>query len=140
MANPYRGGTADCWYSDAQDLWVEWKYVLIPKRPLTLIDPTLSALQDHWLRGRWNEGRNIWVIVGSKNGGVIFDQGNWHLWLTSEQFCARLLDRKTIASQLLDWCSHEPTAALYNRTSSNGGVPHRFDHAVADLPGTASRR
>ena len=78
MANPYRGGTFDCWYSGRRDLWVEYKFIELPKRNTTTIDlctprgknmgSPLSALQQQWGADRHREGRNIWVIVGISVG------------------------------------------------------------------------
>ena len=107
MANPYRGGTFDHWYDGVNDLWIEWKFIVLPKRPDTVIDlvtprgkrmeSPLSALQQQWGRDRFNNGRAAWVIVGCQEGGVVYDQGNWHLPLTAAEFRRRLVDRKTIA-------------------------------------------
>jgi hypothetical protein len=112
MANPYRGGTADHWYSGrgkkSRDLWVEWKYIRLPARPGTMIDlvngraPPLSHLQQSWLSDRYLEGRNVWVIVGSDaNGGVIFQSLEWERPLPASEFRRRLLSRKDIAQQIL---------------------------------------
>lgn len=110
MANPYRGGTFDHWYDGTRDLWVEWKFIELPKRPGTVIDlvtprgkkmeSPLSALQQQWGRDRWNNGRDVWVIVGCALGGVVYDRGDWHLPLTTSQFTARLLSRKEIAAKI----------------------------------------
>lgn len=77
MANPYRGGTPDYWYSAKRDLWVEWKYIVLPKRDGTLVDvgSELSPLQQLWIDSRRREGRDVWVIAGSKDGGIIFQTG-----------------------------------------------------------------
>ena len=45
MHNAYRGGTADCWYSGQKDdLWVEYKFITVPKLEesdqVTLLFPT----------------------------------------------------------------------------------------------------
>lgn len=107
MNNPYSSGTADCWYSGRRrDLWIEFKFIVIPKKADTEIRvlDLLSALQDHWLRGRWNEGRAVWVAVGSKEGGVVFDQGNWHIPITAAAFRERLITRATMANVIFDWC------------------------------------
>ena len=106
MANPYRGGTADCWYSGYNDLWIEWKFIKVPARATTLIDLTLSPLQDDWLRSRWNEGRNVWVIVGSDEGGVIFRDGNWHLPLTQHKFKSYMISKKIIAHEIESFCQN----------------------------------
>lgn len=73
----YESGVADSWYSgDKADLWVEYKYVqALPVRANVKLD--LSALQKDWLRSRHKEGRNVAVIVGSPDGGVIFHGNAW---------------------------------------------------------------
>lgn len=75
MHNPYRGGTFDMWYSGKMaDIWVEYKWVpKIPKKGLT---PDLSELQKKWGRGRTEEGRRVYVIVGTPEGGVVFNAPN----------------------------------------------------------------
>lgn len=105
MANPYRGGTADHWYSgNGGDLWVEWKFIIIPKRDDTMIDlcggkkPPLSALQQDWLTGRYNEGRNVVVIVGAKEGGVIYEFRTWRHPMSAGEFRTRLQARQEIAA------------------------------------------
>lgn len=71
--NQYVGGIADVWYSGPKgDLWVEYKFITVPKRDDTLIDFGLSELQKEWLSARYREGRNVVVIVGSKEGGVMW--------------------------------------------------------------------
>ena len=77
MNNPYRRGTADSWYSgNKADMWIEWKYV--PKLPKT-IDPQklLHPLQTAWLNGRWKEGRNVCVVIGCPEGGVVLRDKEW---------------------------------------------------------------
>lgn len=110
MANPYRGGTFDHWYDGKRDLWVEWKFIELPKRPDTLIDlctprgkkmqSPLSGLQQEWGKARLKNGRAVWVIVGCKAGGVIYDKGNWSDILTVKEFTARMLSRKDIATKI----------------------------------------
>lgn len=66
--NPYNGGIADVWYSGERDLWVEYKFLVLPKRDTTVIDlvggkePSISRLQQEWLHSRHCEGRNVGVI------------------------------------------------------------------------------
>lgn len=95
--NEYNGGIADCWYSARRDLWIEWKFVAIPKRDATPIVPALSALQQEWLKDRLKEGRNVWVGIGSKTGGVILRDLEWEQPITARDFRARIVDRKTLA-------------------------------------------
>lgn len=87
MHNPYRGGTADVWYSGtADDLWVEYKYLADPpKRAAISIRRELSPLQLNWLRNRYQEGRNVVVILGTPIGSWVFESLTWETYeLTSD--------------------------------------------------------
>ena len=100
MCNPYRGGTADCWYSArCGDLWVEYKFLpLIPQRGI--VDAKrigLSMLQLQWLRGRYEEGRNVCVIIGTSVGSVIMRDLEWEAGVPAETFTQRLAPVKGIA-------------------------------------------
>lgn len=71
--NQYNGGIADVWYSGPKaDLWVEYKFEVLPKRDDTIVPIDLSPLQREWLTSRHGEGRNVGVVVGCKEGGVWF--------------------------------------------------------------------
>lgn len=112
MHNQYNAGGADLWYSGRRrDLWVEYKWVDLPKRDDTMISiidgkkPSLSVLQQHWIRGRVSEGRDVWVIVGCKIGGAILNNG-WGggRWRTDD-FRERVITRQEIARTVLSVCS-----------------------------------
>jgi hypothetical protein len=84
--NPYNSGIADVWYSGVeQDLWVEYKFLVIPKRGDTVIDlvggknPSISALQQTWLKDRDVEGRNVGVIVRRAAYGSLTHHGTSHI-------------------------------------------------------------
>jgi hypothetical protein len=110
MANPYTGGTADVWYSgDLSDLWVEYKFIEVPKRDATMIDlckfDMLSGLQQEWIKGRVREGRNVWVIVGCREGGVIFKGLEWTTGpFAAGRFREWIDDRKIIAGEIASHC------------------------------------
>jgi len=71
--NQYNGGIADVWYSgDKADLWIEYKFEVLPKRDDTIVPIDLSPLQREWLTGRHAEGRSVGVVVGCREGGVWF--------------------------------------------------------------------
>lgn len=71
MHNPYRGGTADVWYSGKRDAWIEYKWRdSLPKRGVLI--PALSGLQEEWCKDRFNEGRTVFVVVGCPRGAIIF--------------------------------------------------------------------
>lgn len=77
--NVYTGGVPDVWYSgQGADMWIEYKYVdplpvSVPIRPMKL----LSTLQAEWLAKRYDQGRNVAVIIGCKTGGIILEDKKW---------------------------------------------------------------
>ena len=105
MNNPYSSGTPDVWYSgNKSDLWVEYKF--LPTVPQTaIIDPRklLSVLQYNWLDRRYEEGRNVAIIIGcEKIGGVILRNQEWQRSLHAAQFRERLVPRKAIAQWITE--------------------------------------
>jgi len=112
--NQYNGGIADVWYSGKKDLWIEYKFIVVPKRNDTVIDliagtakskPALSRLQQEWLSKRHAEGRQVAVVVGSKDGGVWFDGVSWKGTYTADAFKSALLTRAELAKLILTRCS-----------------------------------
>lgn len=103
--NPYVAGIPDCYYSgDAGALWVEYKFVAkLPARVPVPVD--LSKLQRHWLAGRHAEGRNVAVIVGSPEGGIILRVPQLDMEITAYVFRERMVARQYIAS----WIAEQTT-------------------------------
>ena len=102
MANPYRGGTPDVWYSgDKSDLWIEYKYIeKLPVKVPVKID--LSQLQVLWLCNRHNEGRNLAVVVGSPEGCLLLTNLEWERTdISSTEFKERCMSRKELAAWIL---------------------------------------
>lgn len=100
--NPYRSGTADVWYSGNKgDLWVEYKF--LPRIPRSLeILPDLTPRQRRWLNARYDEGRNVAVILGCPDGGVIYRDKKWNSALATEDLEALIMPRKDIARWIYD--------------------------------------
>ena len=86
-------------------MWAEYKYFPTDRDSFTLLKPEktpkLSRPQQHWLNSRYDEGREVVVIVGMPNGGVILRDKAWMHAVEVE--C--LLSRKEIASRILTFCS-----------------------------------
>ena len=107
MSNPYRAGGADDWYSGkgkkSRDLWIEWKFIVVPARDDTMIDlvsgkkPPLTPLQQLWLRERYLEGRDVVVGLGSSIGGVLMTDRTWEQPMSAAKFRAEAVDRQTLA-------------------------------------------
>lgn len=105
--NEFNGGIADCWYDGpAADLWVEYKFIVVPKRDTTLITVDLSPLQRDWLRGRAENGRNVAVIVGCKEGGVWLNDLVWEEEITTAEFRRTLLSRQQLATRIVTTVRH----------------------------------
>lgn len=98
MANPYRGGTPDVWYSGYKnDLWVEYKF--IPKLAVRVPNKIeVSELQRLWLEARQSEGRNVAVIVGHPGGGMVL-----FVPFTREINTDVILANTLTRTQLADW-------------------------------------
>jgi hypothetical protein len=98
--NQYTGGIPDVWYSGKSgDLWVEYKY--LPKTPVRAVtDPKklLSALQLQWLNARKEEGRNVAVIIGCPDGGVLLSNGVWNEEIPASNFTALIVSVNDLAA------------------------------------------
>lgn len=109
--NEFNGGIADCWYSGVDgDLWVEYKFLVVPARDTTVIDLTnstkfLSALQQTWLTDRYAEGRSVGVVVGCADGGVVFPGLAWNKPLSTQEFRAKVVNRKAVADWINSHCN-----------------------------------
>ena len=97
--NQFIAGIPDVWYSGkARDIWIEYKFIVVPKRSSTIIVPALSSLQMDWLRNRRSEGRFVAVAVGCKEGAVFLDEpALWEGGLTTEAFRASMISRRGLA-------------------------------------------
>ena len=101
MSNPYSSGTADDWYSGrGGDLWIEYKFIpRQPQRGSVKIAKLFSKLQLEWLKGRYEEGRNVAVIIGCPTGGLILRDLDWEMEsVTVEYFTSRLRSRSELAA------------------------------------------
>ena len=100
--NEYTAGIPDVWYSGQKnDLWVEYKF--LDKIPIKKeFKPALSELQNIWLDERYAEGRNVAVIIGCKEGGVILMGGQWNVPMSNATFKIWVRSRKEIAEWIME--------------------------------------
>lgn len=97
MNNPWRAGTADVWYSgDRGDLWVEYKFIERIPRSAEIL-PDLTPRQKRWLNNRFDEGRNVAVVLGTPTGGVIYRNKEWMNPLDHVALSERIVPRDEIA-------------------------------------------
>lgn len=85
MTNPYRGGTADFWYSGYKaDLWAEYKW--FKAAPVRSAKVGLQPLQELWLNDALRKRRSVCVIIGSPQGCAILLDGAWMDNVSREDF------------------------------------------------------
>lgn len=97
MNNPWRAGTADVWYSGSRgDLWVEYKFIERVPRSKEIL-PDLTPRQRRWLNNRFDEGRNVAVVLGTPEGGVIYRNKEWNRPLDHETLSGLIVPRDEIA-------------------------------------------
>jgi len=118
MHNPFRGGTFDDWYSGRQetaigtifghDIWIEYKFLV----KLQSVKADLTALQFHWGTERYKEGRNVAVIVGMPQGGIILHYDEWEKRIPVLKVEKRLLKRKQIAELITEFTTHTPMSLM----------------------------
>lgn len=104
MNNPMRSGTPDCWYSGkGGDLWIEYKWVSpMPVSKIVKASDMLSALQLDWLTERYAEGRNVAVVIGCPEGGLILHNPSaWKAPFIAEDFCENISDVSFIAEWIM---------------------------------------
>lgn len=102
-SNDYTSGIPDLWFSGkGGDLWVEVKFVpklpvKVPLRPYDLLSP----LQEKWLRERYEEGRNVAVIIGCKRKsrleGFLLRDLSWEKDISPADFDALILSKSELA-------------------------------------------
>lgn len=107
MGSGFSNGTPDRWYSGKRsDLWVEYKFFQRLPAIISLIDPRasvkLSPLQQKWLNDEYDKGRNVCVIAGYTDMGVILTDRQWNANITKETFCQLLLPRREIVEWLIE--------------------------------------
>ncbi len=103
--NVFNSGQPDVWYSgNAADLWLEYKFTVIPKRPDTQVTINLSELQKNWLRSRHAEGRDVGVVVGCKEGGAYFEGVSWDMPISADYFRKVVSSRAALASVIASHC------------------------------------
>jgi hypothetical protein len=107
MNNPWTSGTFDDWYSaNPNDLWIEYKFQ--PK--LGSVKADLSPLQYLWGDERFTEGRNVAVIVGMPQGGIILHMDEWQQRIPVLEVEKRLLKRKQLAKLITLFITSHHTA------------------------------
>ena len=102
--NSYLSGVPDLWFSgNSADLWVEVKYLpRVPWRDSVVPTELLSKLQAQWLERRHREGRQVAVIIGCPDGGVVLPGITWQDEISATSFVARMQSRPALAQWIIE--------------------------------------
>lgn len=102
--NSYLSGVPDLWFSgNSADLWVEVKYLpCVPRRDSVVPTELLSKLQAQWLERRHREGRQVAVIIGCPDGGVVLPGITWQDEISATSFVARMQSRPALAQWIIE--------------------------------------
>ena len=93
--NPYLGGVPD--------LWVEVKYLpRVPRRDSVVPTELLSKLQAQWLERRHAEGRQVAVLIGCPDGGVVLPGVTWRDEISATSFVERIQSRPALAQWITE--------------------------------------
>lgn len=107
MYTPFSAGTPDHWYSGVEaDLWIEYKWQEQCPKLIHLCNPgvkypMLTSKQQSWLKGRYNEGRNVAVVYATKEGSIIFEHGAWEYPMEKETFFHLSLDVEEVVNWIV---------------------------------------
>lgn len=103
----YVKGVPDWWASGStQDLWVENKRVVTIPPSLDLTDQKkyLTLHQQFWLEQRYNEGRNVGVIVFSAQGHLWLPGLTWKEPISRLRFVETCMPMKNLADEMVEIC------------------------------------
>ena len=101
----YTGGVPDAWYAGpAGTLFVEYKYVLLPKKSTTRIKVGLSAQQRLFLNRLIEYHLPCVIIVAHQTGAAIFSPTEVDNGLLKESFSTPLS-----VSEIADWITGSVT-------------------------------
>jgi len=107
MSNRFSVGVPDRYYECLNSiLWVEYKFIQLPKRSNTIIPVAngLSGPQRNWLMRAYDNNIKTAVIVGTKEGGVFLDhpkQWSTGFLMPKDAFQLLLMSKKDLAKRIL---------------------------------------
>lgn len=102
----YAGGVPDAFYAGpACCLFVEYKYVKLPKRSNTLVKTTLSEQQKLWINRMHSLSHAVAVVIGSDKGCVVLQDKAWNSPLTLADFLPACISVKDVARWIEATCN-----------------------------------
>lgn len=103
----YAGGVPDAFYAGpARCLFIEYKYVKLPKRSTTLVKTSLSEQQKRWLDRMSSMDKHVAIVIGSAIGNIIIDK-DWDYPIPTGLFRQRAMSTKAVAQWISAFCLEE---------------------------------
>lgn len=100
----YAGGVPDAFYAGpARCLFIEYKYVKLPKRDTTLVKTSLSEQQKLWLDRMSGMDKHVALVIGSVLGTIIIDK-DWDYPIPTELFRQHAMSTKAVAQWISAFC------------------------------------
>ena len=100
----YAGGVPDAFYAGpARCLFIEYKYVKLPKRDTTLVKTSLSVQQKLWLDRMLGMDKQVALVIGSVLGSIIIDK-DWDHPIPTELFRQRAMSTQAVAKWISAFC------------------------------------
>lgn len=102
----YVKGVPDCWMSGLnQDLWIENKRMSADQPPVSL-DLTdhkkyLTLHQQRWLKERYEEGRNVAVVVFGKPGHLYLEGLEWQTPISRLNYLDQAMTMDELAQHIV---------------------------------------
>ena len=100
----YQAGVPDCYYSGSvMGLWSEHKRFKVTPPIMDLTKHAVTTkLQQKWLIDRYEEGRNVCVIIFTDDSGHMLRWGrDWEVPISREEFKAKAVTMKQLSVQLV---------------------------------------
>lgn len=101
----YTGGVPDAFYcGPAGSLWVEYKYIKLPKRKTTPVTFGISELQRIWLTRMALYGQTTLLAVGWQQSAQVFYGSNLHQKVRQDELVENPLGFKGLAALITQHC------------------------------------
>ena len=101
----YTGGVPDAFYcGPAGSLWVEYKYIKLPKRKTTVVTFGLSELQQIWLTKMAGYGQTTLLAVGWQQSTQVFYGLNLQQTARQDELVQNSLNFRGLAALITQHC------------------------------------
>jgi hypothetical protein len=101
----YTGGVPDAFYcGPAGSLWVEYKYIKLPKRKTTVVTFGTSELQRIWLTRMALYGQTTLLAIGWQQSAQVFYGSNLQQKVRQDELVQNPLHFKGLAALITQHC------------------------------------